>query len=120
MTYRDRDSKGKYSKGPKVTFFIIMIVAVAIFINSKTEKPEPIDVTTVPQVVEVKDSKLEEVMNEADFKKKMELEAKKIVFERERKAEIERHETKMAEIEKELEAIRGEELIFTKAASQQK
>ena len=115
----NRDRKDKFTK--KSSFFFWLVVILIFGGGYYGYKIDTTQVTPIQEpVVEVKDSKLEEVMNEADFKKKMELEAKKIVFERERKAEIERHEAKMAEIEKELEAIRGEELSFFQQAPVQK
>lgn len=110
-----------------IAFFIFVAYQYKVSLSSDIQTPE----TTEQVKVENTGSKIDEVMNEVDFKKKMELEAKKIVSEREKKAELarhdaevkaekEKHDAKIAEIEKELEAVRAEELSFFQQAPAQK
>lgn len=129
---KQRDSKGRFSKvGSRIFGFILIAIVVAIIYQYKTTDTTVVPETTEQVKVENTGNKIDEVMNEADFKKKMELEAKKIVSEREKKAELarhdaevkaekEKHDAKIAEIEASLEGIRKEELSFTKAAPQVK
>lgn len=120
-----RDNKGRFSKVGNTAFgiFLILILLGCVYGYMTTKDTTVIPETTEQVKVENADNKLDEVMNEADFKKKMELEAKKIIFDRERKAELarhdaevkaekEKHDAKIAEIEASLENVRKEEMSF--------
>lgn len=85
--------------------------------------------TAVPSAVENKtDPRVEKIMNEVDFKKMVELKAKKIIAEQDRKAENERnanvlkaeqelHQSNTLAIETRIEELRKEELDLASSTS---
>ena len=105
--------KNKKSNKLGFLFIVILIVSGAILYNKYFPTTEVTE--EAPIVREVKDDKLDAVLNEADFKKATELRAKKIILDRDRKEEMTRHEERLKEIEAGLEALRAEELTLGKS-----
>lgn len=85
---------------------ILILGSVAIIGSYQTEKVEYVaEVKT-----QDKNDDLDSIYNEADFKKMVELKARKIKAEREMEAENVRHEETIKALEADLETIRSQEL----------
>lgn len=91
------------------TFILIAGLAGMIYIHNTSTSTETY-VKPVQEKVEKND--LDEIYNEADFKKQMELKARTVKATREKEAEVLRHKESIAKIEAELEAVRKEELTL--------
>lgn len=73
--------------------------------------PNNTEVVNQP-TTETKKSDLEEIYNEASFKKQMELKARTVKATRAKEAELSRHKESLAKIEAELESVRKEEIAL--------
>ena len=94
-----------------IATLILIIGAIAIYQSFKDVGQVTYEADTNQQIASSKtDTDLEAIYNEADFKKMMELRARKIKAEREMETENKRHDETIATLEAELEDIRSQEL----------
>lgn len=123
---QDRKPNGEYASKPSkwgnriftliiIAFFIFVAYQYNVSLSSDTQTPE----TTEQVKVENTDNRLEEIMNEEEFKKQTELRAKKVILDREKNEETElndknvqietdRHNARVAELKEKEDALLAE------------
>ena len=102
----------------KIVIWFLVLAGIAYFIFQGDVKQwyHDMSTTTVNQAATPEAPKLpkgvEEVMNRADFKKQQELQAKEIYLLEEKKRVQAEYDAKLADIEKQLEEVRGQKVSF--------
>lgn len=113
MKTRDT-SNGQYKKSSKLFPTLIILTIIILSVLAIRQKLiSPVAEVATPVIVDHTDHELQAIMDEATFKKAMELKAQKIKIERKKTTEMNRHEALMKDIEVELEAVRRQELDKT-------
>lgn len=92
-----------------ITFFILLTIGIVYGLTREVATEQVIEQKINPD--------LENIMNEADFKKMIELKARKTLSERQKVEENKRHDESINRLEADLEQIRKEELELGKTTS---
>jgi len=94
-----------------ITIYILLAIGIVYGLTRTGE------VATETVIEQKANPDLENIMNEADFKKMIELKARKTLSERQKVEENRRHDESINKLEADLEQIRKEELELGKATS---